>query len=209
MKVILLSFVILLASGCSVFGESNVEIAPYQVIESAQAQNIEIRTYDRMVLVSTPMDGESRNGAFRRLFNYISGENVAAQDIAMTAPVFMDDREQGVEIPMTAPVFMDAKENKGSSPMMSFVMPASFTLQTTPKPTNPDVKVEEIKDYRVAVITFNGRLNESNTTKHRAILEQWITEQGHKTTGPAKTAGYNPPMTLPHLRRNEVLIPVE
>jgi len=208
MKIIVLSLALLGLSGCSVFGDSKVEIAPYKVISSAQDSKIEIRNYERMVLVSTPMTGDERNGSFRRLFNYISGENKALEKIAMTAPVFMDGEDQeGVKIPMTAPVFMDGDDNEVR--MMSFVMPESFTLETTPAPTNTDVKVQEIKDYKVGAIIFNGRLSESNIKKHRALLEQWIADADYVVTGPVKTAGYNAPFTLPAMRRNEVLIPVK
>lgn len=190
-------------------GESRVEIAPYEVIESVQDSQIELRNYERMVLVSTSMQGEDRNGAFRRLFAYISGDNAGAREIAMTAPVFMDearDDEAGLKIPMTAPVFMDDEGQAGA--MMSFVMPADFTLDTTPAPNNDDVIVSEVQDYKVAVIRFNGRLSENNTQKHRDILEQWIIDNGYVVTGAVKTAGYNAPFTLPAARRNEVLIPV-
>jgi len=206
MKVLLLSLAILGVSGCAVLA-GKVEIAPYQVIESAEDAQIELRNYDSMILVSTSMAGDDRNGAFRKLFNYISGDNIDASKIAMTAPVFMDnDDAVGREIPMTAPVFMDDKNEGGA--MMSFVMPAEFTLENTPKPTDPDVVVSEVEDYQVATITFNGRLSDGNIEKHRNILEQWIIDNGYVVTGTVKSAGYNAPFTLPAMRRNEVLIPV-
>lgn len=207
MKPLFLSLFVILLSGCAVFGESNVEVAPYDVIERVEAQNIEVRNYPRMVLVSTAMDGDRRNGAFRRLFNYISGDNVSSEKVAMTAPVFMDQgAEEGVEIPMTAPVFMD---DEGAQRMMSFVMPADFTIETTPVPTDPEVKVSELKDYQVAAIIFNGRLSEANIDEHRTILESWIADSNYAVNGPVQSAGYNAPFTLPQMRRNEVLIPVE
>lgn len=210
MKALFLSLVILGVSGCSVFGGSKVEIAPYEVIAGAEDSKIELRHYDSMILVSTSMEGKGRNGAFRKLFAYISGDNVDASKIAMTAPVFMDDEKTdgsgGAKIAMTAPVFIDGEGQE--TPMMSFVMPADFTLENTPTPTNPDVKVSEIKDYAVAVIIFSGRLSEGNIETHRNRLEQWIVDQDYVVTGPVKTAGYNAPFTLPALRRNEVLIPV-
>jgi len=207
LKIIALTLILLGLSGCSVFGDSSVEIAPYKVIENAEEAKIEIRNYPQMILVSTPMDGDGRNSAFRKLFGYITGDNVSASEIAMTAPVFMDrEEESGVEIPMTAPVFMEGEDSE--TPMMSFVMPADFTLENTPKPTDPDVVVSEIKDYQVAAIIFSGRLNQDNIEKHRSVLEQWIIDNGYVVTGAVKTAGYNAPFTLPAMRRNEVLIPV-
>ena len=208
MKILIMTSFIILLGGCSVFGKSSVENAPYKVLKSAEESKIELREYDSLILVSTDMSGDGRNGAFRKLFNYISGDNIDQSKIAMTAPVIMDaDQENlGKEIPMTAPVFMD----KGSeTPMMSFVMPKDFTMETTPKPTNPDVKVSELKDYKVATIQFSGRLTDASTDKNKAILEKWIVENGYKVTGPYTTAAYNAPFTLPALRRNEVIIPVE
>ncbi len=207
MRAWFLAIAILAVSGCSVFGNSGVEIAPYSVVESIEASKIEIREYESMVLVSTPMDGDNRDGAFMRLFGYISGDNKGASKIAMTAPVFMDDEDAGVKIPMTAPVFMDGNEESDAA-MMSFVMPADFTLESTPAPTDPEVSISEIKDYKVAVIQFNGRLSDANIKKHRVILESWMEENGYIAAGDVKTAGYNPPFTIPAMRRNEVLIAV-
>ena len=200
-------------SGCSVFGKESVEIAPYSVLEKEGA--FEIRTYERMILVSTTMKpgiDTQKDGSFGRLFDFITGANVAQQDIAMTAPVFMDNKPaaskdlKGQEIPMTAPVFME----NGAEPVMSFVMPADFTMDTTPIPTDDSVKVSEISDYTVATVQFSGWLNEENTAVHEALLREWLAgKPGYQIIGTALTAGYNPPWTLPMYRRNEVLIPVE
>ena len=39
-------------------------------------------------------------------------------------------------------------------------------------------------------------------------LMGWMSEQQIEAVGPAESAGYNPPWTLPPLRRNEVFIPI-
>lgn len=170
--------------------ESKSEIAPYKTIISAEEKDIELRTYESLILVSAPMESrDERNNAFRELFRYISGDNIDQS-----------------KIPMTAPVFMDSKDDQ---PMMSFVMPKDFTLETTPKPTNYDLIVSAVKDHTVAVIRFSGTLSDKNVQKHKDILEQWIIDQGYNITGEHQTAGYNAPYVLPMLRRNEVLIPVK
>ena len=190
-------------SGCSVFGASGVEEAPYTVLKRDGAT--EVRHYESMVLAVTPMerDSKGRDGSFGRLFQYITGANVAAQDIPMTAPVFMADKDESAQISMTAPVFMG-----GEGTMMSFVLPADYTMESAPKPTNSKVRLQEVTDYRVAAIRFSGLLSGKNTSKHEAVLRMWIEEQPYEVTGDAVTAGYNPPFTIPALRRNEVLIPV-
>lgn len=199
----------LFLAGCSVFGQSNVETAPYTLIKADSSLQIEVRRYDSMVLVSADMSGDGRNSAFRKLFRYISGDNEGAAAIAMTAPVLMDGDKtssKGTEIAMTAPVFMGNQEGKS---LMSFVMPKDFTLQNTPKPTDPTLQVSELKNYRVAAIQFSGTLSADNVAKHTKILQEWLTRQGYIAIAAPVEAGYNGPMTLPMLRRNEVLIEIK
>jgi hypothetical protein len=172
------------------FGKNSVEIAPYIILE--KDENLELRHYERLVLVTTAMpDGiDDQNSSFYKLFNYIAGKN-----------------ESTKEIPMTAPVFIDQADSVAGS--MSFVLPQSFTIETAPPPQDPAVKLEEIKDHTFATITFSGVLKQNNIDKHKALLEEWITRKGFEKIGAAKAAGYNPPFTIPALRRNEVLIPVK
>ena len=135
-------------AGCSVFGQSNVETAPYTLIKADVSQRIEVRNYESMILVSAKMSDDGRNSAFRKLFRYISGDNEQATSIAMTAPVLMDGKQssaQGTEIAMTAPVFM---RNQSGQSLMSFVMPKDFTLQNTPKPKDPTLQVSELKNHK-------------------------------------------------------------
>ena len=175
---------------CAVFGDSGVKIAPYAVLE--QDKNFELRHYESMVLVSTPMVGgmNNQNGAFGKLFKYITGDNNGVQDIAMTAPVFMEQTAKNSET-------------------MSFVLPADFTIETAPTPQSADVTLEEMTDYTVAAVRFSGTLKQDNIDEHKALLEDWIAQKGYTKTGGVKAAGYNPPFTLPAYRRNEVLIAVE
>lgn len=209
MKLILTILTSIFAAGCSVVGQSNVETAPYTLLASDDSQQIEVRNYDSMVLVSASMADDSRNSAFRKLFKYITGANEGATEIAMTAPVFMDDTNKsknGTEISMTSPVFMN---DNADIPVMSFVMPKEFTLASTPKPSDPDVSVSELQHYKVAAIQFSGTLSDSNVQKYTKTLSDWITQNGYTAISKPITAGYNGPLTLPMMRRNEVIIEVE
>ncbi len=153
-------------------------------------------------------DMNETRGAFNKLFRYISGENTGTAKIEMTAPVFMNPEEsKGEEIAMTAPVFMNQDENSDNWTML-FVLPDSFDYETAPRPIDPDVTLEKISHLNVAVITFSVFLSDDNTQTNREKLERWIAENDYRITGQYKTAGYNPPWTLPNMRRNEVLIPV-
>ncbi len=196
-----------LLSACSMFGNSGVDIAPYSVLE--KDGTIEIRRYDSMVLATTHMPGgmdKGDNQAFQRLFDYISGSNVNVDKIAMTAPVLMQEKQGGKEIEMTAPVFMNESTNRET---MSFVLPANYTFESAPKPIDPTVRLEKIENFTVAAITFSGSLGSSNIQNNKDKLEKWINSSAYKQVAQYQVAGYNPPWTIPFLRRNEVLIPVE
>ena len=108
---------------------------------------------------------------------------------------------------MTAPVFMDQGDQGAQT--MSFVLPSSFDFRQAPVPKDPDVRLEEVSDYTVAAIVFSGLFNQDNINKHRARLEDWIAARGYESLGSVRAAGYNPPFTIPALRRNEVLISVK
>ncbi|MFT5838226.1 MAG: hypothetical protein ACI9UT_000718 [Flavobacteriales bacterium] len=208
MKLVISIFVVIFVTGCSVVGQSDVETAPYTRLKSDKIQKIEVRNYDSIVLVSSSMSGASGNSAFRKLFSYITGENEGANEIAMTAPVIMNDKNEilkGTQISMTAPVLLNGRA--GNS-VMSFVMPKNFTLATTPKPTNPEVYVSELKDYKVAAIQFSGTLSDSNVEKYTNILANWIDENGYSAISQPVKAGYNGPLTLPMWRKNEMLIEI-
>lgn len=196
-------------SACSVFGHSGVENAAYKTL--VQKENIEVRQYINLIMVTTSMGGSmesDRNGSFNKLFRYISGDNVRTEEIAMTAPVIMDQKPQGEKIAMTAPVIMDQTNNDGEKWTMSFVLPASYTYENAPRPTHPDVKLEQIEDMTAVVIRFNGFLSDDNVQDHLKKLQDWLAKSKYQQIGPYKVAGYDPPFTLPMARRNEVLIPV-
>jgi len=211
MKNYYLWIIAIMLTSCSVIAKDNTPSAQYKVLSKAENENIELRVYKSMVLISAPMNSEKtpgRNSAFMKLFDYISGENISSQKISMTTPVFMDKESGGgTKIPMTAPVFRDSESENEA--LMSFVLPDNFTLQAAPKPINTELKLHELKDYKVAVITFSGLLSKSNIKENKEKLEKWISNKGYNKLGSYKTAGYNPPFTLPPLRRNEVLIPVD
>jgi hypothetical protein len=207
LKVSLAALASSIMAACSMFGHSGVDIASYKVLE--KDGSVEIRRYDSMVLATTDMPGgmdKGDNQAFQKLFDYISGANISADKIAMTAPVFMQETQDGQKIAMTAPVFMNENSIRET---MSFVLPANFSFESAPKPTDPNVRIGKIENLTVAAIQFSGFLNSSNIQSHKDMLENWIKSSAYTQIAPYQVAGYNPPWTIPLLRRNEVLIPVE
>ncbi len=196
----------LLLGACSVFGyNSDVKEPPYKIL--MQDGPYELREYPSFMLVKSFSEGDfskAQDRSFSKLFDYISGKNSASKTIPMTAPVLMEG--QGEKIPMTAPVFM---EGTGKGWVMSFVLPDTYSVETAPKPLDESLTLEERKNIKYAVLRFSGLFKDAVFEEKSRTLESWIAANNLKSTGDAIRAGYNPPWTLPPLRRNEVLIPVE
>ncbi|MCR8825850.1 SOUL family heme-binding protein [Pseudosulfitobacter koreensis] len=191
---------LLFLNACSVFGSAAAPEPEYSVTLSEPP--FEVRDYGELVVVKTPMDDGSR-AAFGRLFDYISGANAGARDIAMTAPVLNADLSEGSKIAMTAPVL----QSRDAAREMIFVLPTGMTLDAAPVPTDPAVTLRTIPPRRVAVVRYSGFMARSAATQ-KARLRDWMAARNLTAQGTAEVAGYNPPWTLPPWRRNEVLIPV-
>jgi hypothetical protein len=56
------------------------------------------------------------------------------------------------------------------------------------------------------VIKFSGRNTDSNIEEYTNQLEKFAVDNSIQTIGSPKYAFYNPPWTLPFLRRNEVML---
>lgn len=183
-----------------------IEEPAYTVTE--QAAPFELRTYAPRivaeVVVSGSMDQASSAG-FRLLANYIFGNNTASgggsAKIQMTAPVGIEPRSE--KISMTAPVSMQESDGRWR---VTFAMPASYTMETLPRPNNAAVTLREIPETRVAVIRFSGVASERKVAEKTSELLAWLSEKGLSPTGDRELARYNPPWTLPFLRRNEILM---
>lgn len=183
---------------------SDVETPDYELVKSQGA--IEIRQYNPMLIAEVQMSGKREDAigdGFRLLADYIFGNNIANQDIAMTAPV---QQQESTKIAMTAPV---QQQSTGDDWQVSFVMPSEYTMDTLPKPVNERVALKEIPAKTFAAITFSGTNSDENVQKHEKILLEYIEANDLSVIGTPKYAFYNPPWTLPPMRRNEVMIEIQ
>jgi hypothetical protein len=87
-------------------------------------------------------------------------------------------------------------------------MPSEFTMATLPKPLNPLVTIRELPAQKRAAIIFSGFNNEAKVLEKTKALEEWIKSKQWQTIGAPQFARYNPPWSLPFMRRNEILITV-
>ena len=182
-----------------------IEEPAYGTIEKKDA--FEIREYQpkliAQVLVNGTFDNASSKG-FRLLADFIFGNNKTnegAKKIEMTAPVVSRDAAEKIE--MTAPVLSEEVE-KGW--YISFNMPKQYTKETLPIPNNSEVKIIEMPAEKYAVITFSGLVREKKYAEMLSLLNEEMKIRNLNPKSAVILARYNPPWTLPFLRRNEIMI---
>ena len=194
------------------FGIRSAEELKYDVI--SKSGDFEIRAYEPYVSAIATMKGpyeEVQGDLFRLLAAYIFGKNTTESKIAMTAPVQTNPEAQdsGEKIAMTAPVVLEP--DREGAWKMSFSMPSEYTMQSLPKPLDPQVTLVPVPAKMFAVIRFSGSFDDLDKRRSKAEeLSKWLSTQSrYKKVSDPVFAGYDPPFTLPFLRRNEVMIEIE
>ena len=160
------------------------EEANYKVVK--KNENYEIRKYSDRLAIETEISNQG--SSFKKLFNYISGNNEDNEEIKMTTPVTQ-------------------VEKKGNM-TMQFYLPLRFNKENIPNPSNPDVKILNIKGGYYAVIIYSGRVSDKNFIKHKSILENELKKDNITIFSPPIKATYDGPFTLPMRRRNEVMFEI-
>jgi hypothetical protein len=181
-----------------------VEEAKYTV--SLKTEALEIRQYEATIIAEVIVNDsfdDASNSAFRKLFKYISGSNSSRSKIAMTAPVIQEPKAE--KIAMTAPVGQRATEQGFA---VSFMMPASYTMETIPLPVDASIVLREIPAHSAAAIRYSGTWSEKKYEKHLVLLQNWIEQNNLESTGQPLWARYNAPFIPWFMRRNEILIPI-
>jgi len=182
-----------------------IEEAEYTVLEKDGA--FELRQYEPHIVAETFVKGDFSDVgdvAFRRLFDYISGNNRKKEEIPMTAPVTQESESQ--KIPMTAPVGQEQVDGRWR---LTFMMPAEYTLETLPEPLDPEVTLRQEPGRLMAAIRYSGTWSQTRYMKREIRLREWAQAQGLTEIGEPIFARYNSPFMPWFLRRNEVLIPVK
>ncbi len=192
-----------LLGACSVFGmRDGTEEPPFTVI--ARLGEVEIRRYPARLIAEMDVTGDeqsARSAAFRPLAAYIFGENTASERIGMTAPV----AQAGERIGMTAPV---AQTREGAVWRIGFFMPARYSEATLPRPRDPRITIRTLPETEVAVLRFSGLPNPDAVASAEARLAAALEGSAWRATGPGGAWFYDPPWTIPGLRRSEAWRPV-
>ncbi len=182
---------------------SRVEQAKYEVVQSHDT--IEIRQYAPMIVAEVETSGERKeaiNQGFRMIADYIFGNNLSAQKVAMTAPVIQQSSEK---ITMTTPVTQQAE---GNAWKVRFVMPAQYTMDTLPKPNNSLVTLKQVEAKQFAVIRFSGTADTETLQEQEQKLMAFVEAEKLSPLSRPTYAFFNPPWTLPFFKRNEVMVEI-
>jgi hypothetical protein len=186
---------------CSAIGARQAAEPAFTV--TAQLGAVEVRQYGPRIAAETLVDGDeesTRSAGFRRLADYIFGANKSGEKIAMTAPVAQD--VAGGELPLA-----QSRASVGSW-RIRFFMPAGSTLASLPQPDDGSVALVPVPPETLAVLRFSGTASPEAVAARTANLVAALEGSAWRPAGAPVAWFYDPPWTLPPLRRNEVAIPV-
>ena len=179
-------FIILFCSSVYLFYSNAManEEAKYEVIQKNEIY--EVRKYSDRLAVET--FDSNQNSGFRKLFNYISGNNKINKKISMTTPV--------------------TRIKKNGNMTMQFYLPSKYNQDNAPDPSSNEVKIVNIEGGYYAVLRYSGRASDKNFIRHKEILEKELIKNNISITSPSIRATYDSPFTLPMNRRNEAMFKI-
>ena len=193
-------------------GRETVEEPKYEVIwKHTEGVEYEIRRYGERFAAETHYDDDKTDQPFMRLARYIgvfgTPENEGQETIAMTVPVVKKDP---TKIAMTAPVVESIGED--GEKVMDFMLQAEYdSYDKIPRPTNPQVQIREIPPAVGVVHRYSGSQSTEKASEMATELALELQKNGldldvNDVLESYQYWGYNPPFTLPMLRRNEVWV---
>lgn len=198
------------SSACTVVGvRDGTEEPAYTVV--GLVNGAEVRRYGPRLAAEVTVGGDevaARSAGFSPLARFIFGANEAGEKVAMTAPVAQAPASgaRSEKIAMTIPVAQGRAE--GGDWTIRFFMPTEYTEATLPRPKDERVRIVTVPGETYAVMRFRG------STGPDAVAAQKQRLMAALATGPWTPAGepeawfYDPPWTIPNLRRNEVVVRV-
>lgn len=218
-------------------GKISVEVPDHRVVQTADGY--EVRRYPSQVSAivraadlpdtydgSKERESKFTTDAFRLLGRYIgafgSAHNLGVNSVAVDTVAVTTSTECAPEsISMTAPVVVtpfrpaDASATSDapvSSQSMRFLLPADKykCVDDAPVPSNEAIKLEVVEGGRCeAVRSFSGNFDMGSARSEADMLLKDLDRDAVAVVGHWDVQGYNPPFTLPWLKRNEIHVPVD
>ena len=179
---------------------------PAYTIQAGSLEDFEIRRYAPLTTATVSMaaagggrgaggDGGDGQG-FRRLASFLFGENSRREAMAMTTPVVTRVDEQG------------------RSSAMFFILPSRVNASTAPQPLEGDGITLATRELPlVAAREFAGFATRQEVVRQRTMLLSALGAAGWQCEDAAAVEvlvmQYDAPLTLPTLRRNEILVKLD
>jgi SOUL heme-binding protein len=174
-----------------IFGIRTGEEPEYMLYETDG--NKEVRAYLPYVVAHIEIFGEESKAtdqAFLELTDYLFGKNSA-----------------GLQMQMTVPVLIERSEFKSK---MCVVLPSKFSVVSAPTPDNANIKLESRPSEIVAAIEYSGVNSPEKISEKREELINWLlAETSYDVVSKSRIALYDPPLTIPFMRKNELHISVK
>jgi hypothetical protein len=155
----------------------------------------EIREYEEYTVASTDMDDSedlaTTGTAFNTLAGYLFGGNKDAKSMTMTTPVTTTSLGE-----------------------MRFFLAETQNIPEPFEDKEARVEISEVPAARLAVRKFTGFVTDGEIARQKDTLLQALEMDGieldlpHGAIVPHVVFQYNPPYTLPIVRRNEIAVPV-
>jgi len=169
-----------------------VETPPFRVLRVGDGY--ELREYPSFGVAVTPVqvqwDVATLAIGFNLLASYLLGANQRSESMEMTAPLRVDVLPSG-------------------STEMSFPLPSKWSALTAPSPSDGRVSLRQTEGQTVAVSEFTGFATEGEVRRQlSALLKKLERDAVDMESSAYSVYQYNPPYTLPWLRRNELAVPV-
>jgi hypothetical protein len=109
------------------------------------------------------------------------------------------------KIDMTSPVGQKRENDRWA---VSFVMPASYSLEALPEPKDPNVILRQVPARHIAAVRYSGLWSKKGYLRNKEKLEAWIEKKSLRVVGDPVWARYNPTFMPWFMRRNEILVPM-
>jgi hypothetical protein len=194
----------ILEGAINAFGIRTGETPKYEIV--VEDGELEIRRYSAFLVAKYFVAGsypECTELAFQRLADFINGNNV---DRSKLDPQEAQARGGGEHMPMTTPIL---QWQAAGGWTMAFVLPRKYTFSTSPRPTDEGVELQQMPSQTMAVLRYTGGVDEERILRRFRELQGWVQSIGWRSISEPVAAQYDPPFTIPFLKRNEVLVRAE
>ena len=179
-----MSLIIIMSIASLVVSENPV-YNHYKVI--GNVDNVEIRDYNNLLYVSyVPMNKSDRSNSFRRVADFIFGNNSRNESISMTSPVVMKTY---------------------NNYEMAFIMPSIYTIDNLPSTNSSDLNVYEEKGGIKAVIKYSGFSNNEKEERFIKKLKETLDANNIDYKNDFEVLVYNPPYQMFN-RKNEISVTI-